>query len=420
MTIIISVADRAGVLLRPVEEAADQLATPTFVHSVARPSELGPEHEADILVMGTRELTASGLKRVARWHAAHPFASIVAQLAEGAEADEELLLGHGVTSWFVGAPEADVVLLVLEQELAALSEVALVLDEDADTADAPQPALSIAICSATGGCGKTFLSSNVAYHLGKAGLRVLLVDLDLQFGEVGAALQVRHPYSVYDGLYDAKGRALPADALDMHLHELVHHHPLGFDVLLAPRDPALSDFITASDVDRALEVAAFQYDVVVVDTPPAITDIVLTAIDRSDVVAVVTCLDVPSLRNLQSFLDILDRLEVEPDRVRLLLNKVESDIGIDVKQAQEAFDGRFLVDIPADKSASRSINNGSVVLETDPRTPIARAVVRAVEAIVPEEVLPRSAGSREADAGRSRRSLRDLVLSRRPARGGTP
>ena len=85
------------------------------------------------------------------------------------------------------------------------------------------------------------------------------------------------------------------------------------------------------------------YDVVIVDTPPSLNDVVLTALDRSALIAVVTILDVPSLRNLTSFLEIMSELEVDEDRLRLVLNKVEDDIGINVGQAQDAFGGRFVV-----------------------------------------------------------------------------
>ena len=118
-----------------------------------------------------------------------------------------------------------------------------------------------------------------------------------------------------------------------------------------------------------------------------------------------TTLDVPSLRNLTALLDILRQLEVDDHRVRLLLNKVETDIGLDVKQAQEAFGGRFVATLPANKGASRSINTGTVVLRSEPRSPLARALVTAIEAVVPADVLPPRASTRAARPGRRRRAL---------------
>lgn len=392
-TVVIAVVDRTGALVDPVRSVAADLDRAPTVVEVDRPAEFSPEDlAADVLVVGAKELTGAGLKRVQTWHAVHPHASVIAQLGEGAPT-AAVLRAHGVTAWFRG----DVTTARLEPLLSqALDELAddegvevdaVPFDELVDAA--PREALLLTVASATGGCGKTFLATNTAAHLASAGRRVLLVDFDLQFGEVAAALQIRHGYSVYDGLYDNTGRALPEEALAEHLEELVFRSPLGFDVLAAPRDPALADYITADDAARVLDTTSTAYDVVIVDTPPSLNDVVLTAIDRSALIAVVTILDVPSLRNLTSFLEIMSELDVGEDRLRLVLNKVEDDIGIDVGQAQDAFGGRFVAEVPASKAASRSINTGTVVLKSEPRTPLARAMVRTIEALVPDTVLPR-------------------------------
>ncbi|MDP3713084.1 MAG: AAA family ATPase [Mycobacteriales bacterium] len=390
--VTVAVVDRTGALLGPVRLVADGLDPAPHVLDVDKPAEFSPaDLGADVLVVGSKELTGAGLKRIQSWHEVHPHASVIAQLGDGAPT-AAVLRAHGVTAWFRGDASAARLQPLLSQ---ALDELVEAVDDSAavpfeELVEAvPREAMLLTVASATGGCGKTFLATNTAAHLASAGRRVLLVDFDLQFGEVAAALQIRHGYSVYDGLYDASGRALPEEALAEHFDELVFHSPLGFDVLAAPRDPALADYITADDAARVLDTTIEMYDVVIVDTPPSLNDVVLTALDRSALIAVVTILDVPSLRNLTSFLEIMSELEVDEDRLRLVLNKVEDDIGINVGQAQDAFGGRFVAEVPASKAASRSINTGTVVLRSEPRTPLARAMVRTIEALLPDTVLPR-------------------------------
>ena len=418
-TVTVAVVDRAGALLAPVRSVAASLAPPPDVVDVAH-GDLD-DATADVLVVGAKELSGAGLKRVQAWHARYPHASVIAQLGEAAPT-AAVLRAHGVTAWFRGEATPERLEPLLSQAMDELTDAEVdaepvPFEELVDAG--PKEALVLTVASATGGCGKTFLATNTAAHLASAGLRVLLVDFDLQFGEVAAALQIRHGYSVYDGLYDGAGRALPSEALLEHLDELVFRAPLGFDVLAAPRDPALADFVTADDAAHVLESVATVYDVVIVDTPPQLSDVVLTAIDRSAVVAVVTILDVPSLRNLTSFLEIMAELQVEDDRLRLVLNKVEDDIGIDVSQAQDAFGGRFVAEVPASKAASRSINTGTVVLKSEPRSPLARAVVRTVEALVPDTVLPRGvdAAAHADDTAGAKKPSR-FARSRRSS-GGT-
>ena len=247
----------------------------------------------------------------------------------------------------------------------------------------------ITVASATGGCGKTFFATNLAALLGRRpAARTLLVDMDLQFGEVAAALHLRPQYSVYDGLYGANGKPLPEGTFEEHLGELVVRHPLGFDVLTAPRDPALADYVGAADADHVIGAVKGHYDVVIVDTPPSMNEVVLVALERSDVVAVLATLDVPSLKNLKVFLETLHRLKIEDKALRLILNKVDSDVGITVKQAQDAFGGRFVGAIPHSKVVSRAMNVGSVVLEVEPKGKVAKELTVAATHVVPAELLP--------------------------------
>jgi MinD-like ATPase involved in chromosome partitioning or flagellar assembly len=280
--------------------------------------------------------------------------------------------------------------LPLPDDVAAAEGIDADDDSDPNAVGAePEPGrqgLVVTVCSATGGCGKTFLATNLAGLVARTGRSVLLVDLDLQFGEVAAALRIRHPYSVYDGLYDGHGDNLPPTELGEHLHELVARHALGFDVLTAPRNPALSDYVGASDADHVLSVVVERYDVVIVDTPPSLNEVVLTALDRSDVVPVLATLDVPSLKNLSVFLDTLRRLKVPDDTLRLVLNKVDADVGISTHDAQKAFDNRFIAELALDRAVSRSINCGTVVVDTAPRAKVSKQIVTALPALLPAEL----------------------------------
>lgn len=275
-------------------------------------------------------------------------------------------------------------------------------------------AVVLTVASATGGCGKTFFSTNLAALTGRTGKRVLLVDLDLQFGEVAAALQLRSQYSIYDGLYGAKGAPLPEDALAEHLDELIVRHDLGFDVLTAPRDPSLADHVGARDVERVIEAVIPRYDVVVIDTPPSLNEVVLTALDHSDLVVVMATLDVPSLKNLRVFLDTVTRLKIDDSRLRLVLNKVDSDVGLDVKQVQETFNDRFVGLISQSRAIMRAMNMGTVVIESEPRHAVSRELLKAVGDVLPEDL---AAQVRAATPGGERGGLLSRLLSKKGDQG---
>ena len=417
----LAVVDRTGALEDRFLDAANALPDTPDLFLVATPTDLTDGTlDCDVLLLGPKELSTAGLKRLAEFRDMSPSTVVLAVLGDGA-APKAAVVAAGADVVFALTPSLAVLTAALLQVAEAgtpAPEPPAISTPAEPVEGGPAPVLTIA--SPTGGCGKTFFSTNLTAHLVAAGRHALLIDLDLQFGEVAAALQVKHPHSIYDGFYDAVGRPLAAGALAKHFDELVFHHPLGFDLLTAPRDPALADYITAEDIERLLLLVVDRYDVVIVDTPPSLNDVTLTVIDRSDVIGVLTTLDVPSLRNLTALLDILGQLDVDEDRIRLVLNKVESDIGLSVKQAQDAFAGRFIATIPAGKGASRSINTGTVVLRSEPRSPLAKALITAIEAVVPADVLPRGSSGHAPREPRGQRLSRLFrTQPRRTAPGGT-
>lgn len=382
---------------------------------VVRPGDLDDyDVDVDVLIVGHKELTATGLRRVARWRRTHPASVAIAHL-NGNVIERASLTGSGIAHTVRGPltagklraalSRADLVLWDLfdaadgrtdaehdETGAPSVDEPVEELVDDVNDTDADDvgevedanvaQARLITIASATGGCGKTFFATSVAGILASRGLHVLLVDLDLQFGEVAAALQIQHPYSIYDGLYRTSGERIPAASFAEHLPDLVHHHPLGFDVLTAPRDPVLADYVGARDASIVLDTVLPRYDLVIVDTPPSLNDVVIAALDRSDMVHVLATPDVPSLRNLTSFTDVLRRLGLHDDRLRLVLNKADSDVGVTVAQANEAFDGRFRTVLPADRAVSRAVNLGTTVVANEPRAKVSKALQPAVATMV--------------------------------------
>ena len=372
--------------------------------------------DVDVLLIGEQELTLAGIRRMTRWCRLHPVGAVVAHVGD-VEPHFGDLRAAGVQHVVRGRPTPAKMRNVLRRVDLTLADLVVAagritpepFDQDVDLEEDIEDALDVypaepyepvrvsepteptgplakllTVASATGGCGKTFFATNAASIFTAAGARVLLVDLDLQFGEVAAALQVQHAYSLYDGLYGTSGERLPASAMREHLDDLVHHHPLGFDVLTAPRDPVLADFVGARDAMTMLDAVLPRYDVVIADTPPSLNDVVIAALDRSDLVAVLATLDVPSLRNLTSFLDVLRRLDMDDQRVRLVLNKAERDVGVTVEQANDAFGGRFEGVLPVDRAVSRSVNLGTTVAVHEPRAKVSRALVPSVTSFLNE------------------------------------
>jgi pilus assembly protein CpaE len=248
------------------------------------------------------------------------------------------------------------------------------------------PGKVFTVASATGGCGKTFMATNLAYFLRAHSPddRVCLLDLDLQFGEVSSALRMRPRYTIFD-LLERERSGTGADDLEEHIEDYLSPHEAGFHVLAAPKDPIEADRIRPPDVVRIIEALRRRFEYVIVDTPGQLADVVTVTLDLSELLIVMTTLDLPSVRNMSVFLSTLERLKIPTEAVRLVLNKAETDVGIDIAQVEKLFPQGFMAVLPYAKEVSRSINLGVPVMASAPAAEVSRRMDKAmVQLLRPE------------------------------------
>ena len=165
----------------------------------------------------------------------------------------------------------------------------------------------IAVLGPKGGTGKTLVSTNLAVALAQRDANVVLVDLDLQFGDIGLALGLSPERTMYDLM--KAGAPFDHEKLDRHLIQ----HSSGVKVLIAPTRP---DQASAVSVDFLRDIYASlrtMCDAVIVDTPPGFTPEVIATIDVSSDICMVGMLDSLSLKNTKLGLETLDLMGYETD-----------------------------------------------------------------------------------------------------------
>ncbi len=237
------------------------------------------------------------------------------------------------------------------------------------------------VCSATGGSGKTFFSTNIAVALAKlTGRKVALLDLDLQFGEVLTSMRLKPAHTIMDAI------AIEADdELSTYLPQMLTPHDDGVWVLPAPLDPVEADHVQPQDVVRLVEVLQQHFDYVVVDTPTGLGEHALAALDRSAHLFVLAALDLSSIRNLRLFLQTLDRLRIPTDGVSVVLNKDERGVGLDAGDVEALFPGGFRARIPYSREVPRSMNTGQALVTVTPTSLVSRRIVDALAGLLPPD-----------------------------------
>ncbi|MDP8931935.1 MAG: P-loop NTPase [Actinomycetota bacterium] len=240
---------------------------------------------------------------------------------------------------------------------------------------APESRL-VTVFSTKGGCGKSFVASNLAVLLAHpTGEEVALVDLDLQSGDLAIMLQVLPAWTIYDAS-ESQDR-LDAEALSGYLTP----HQSGVRLLAAPTDPSLADAITPQAVHRILGILRQGFRYVVVDGPGLFTDQVLTALDESDVCVLVTSMDVPSIKNLKLALQTLEKLGLPRDRLRLLLNRADSNVGLRVSEVIKAIGTDIDVFVPSSRDVPLSINHGVPLALEKRKSPVVQPLAKLADSL---------------------------------------
>jgi pilus assembly protein CpaE len=255
-----------------------------------------------------------------------------------------------------------------------------------------QGALSplIAILGPKGGTGKTLTACNLAVALAARHARPVVVDLDLQFGDVGLALGIRPTRTIYD--LAVSGGTLDGEKVDSYLVE----HESGARVLMAPIRPDQAAAVNISFLRRVFEILRSSYDFVIVDTPPAFTPEVIASIDASSDLCVVGMLDALSLKDTKIGLETLSQMGYELDAIRLVLNRADTSVGIAQHEVEHLLGKAPDVLVPSDRAIPRAITDGQTVVETAPRSGAARAFVGLAEYYLAESKAARAAAEAPA------------------------
>ncbi len=231
----------------------------------------------------------------------------------------------------------------------------------------------IVILGPKGGTGKTLTTCNLAVALAGREARTVVVDLDLQFGDVGLALGLKPSKTIYD--LAIAGGTVDIDKVDGYLIE----HSSGARVLLAPIRPDQAAAVSVAFLRKVLELLRSRYDFVIVDTPPAFTPEVIAAIDSASDLCVVGMLDALSLKDTKIGLETLMQMGYRLDEIRLVLNRADTSVGIGQNDVQHLLGKVPDVLVPSDRAIPRAITDGRAIVETEPKSGPARAFVGLAE-----------------------------------------
>ncbi|HJS24780.1 MAG TPA: AAA family ATPase [Pyrinomonadaceae bacterium] len=229
----------------------------------------------------------------------------------------------------------------------------------------------VAVFSSKGGCGTSFIATNLAAATAS---KTVLVDLNLQAGDLPLFLGMEAKYSIAD-MVEKRQR------LDETLiKSLVTPHSTHLSLLAAPREADHADEIEPQHVFEVLQKLREHYDYVVLDPQHTFDSITLAALDQSDEIVLVLTLDIPAIRSTQRALEIFDRLGYPRKKVKIIVNRWSKQIDLDLRQVEKFLGEPVVGFVPSDyQTAVGSINLGTPLVQAEPTSKIALEIRRIAQ-----------------------------------------
>jgi pilus assembly protein CpaE len=257
----------------------------------------------------------------------------------------------------------------------------------------------IAVFASKGGCGTSFIATNFA---AAANSKTVLVDLNLQAGDLPLFLGVDPKYSIADTV---EKRSRLDDEL---INSLVTPHSQHLSLLAAPRSADSADEIEPQHIFEVLQKLREHFEYVVLDPQHTFDSITLAALDQSDEIVLVLTLDIPAIRSTQRALEIFDRLGYPRKKIRIVVNRWSKQIDIDLRQVEKFLGEPVVGFVPSDyQTAVNSINLGTPLVQSEPTSKIALEIRRIAQQI--------SMGVAPINNAKPRRAFWNSFLKKQPA-----
>lgn len=220
----------------------------------------------------------------------------------------------------------------------------------------------VAIYSSKGGVGCTFLATNLALYIQSRETPAVLVDCDLQFGDIPVFLNMHVRYTIYEFV------DMTTELEKEIIEDVLLLHPNGLKVLAAPDQPELADDITPKVMNKVLNNLCNRYAYVIVDMASDINDVALEIFDIADLIVMVVTPDIPSIKNMTYVMEVMHKLDVLREKFEIVLNMVGQKEDLTPKQVEDSLKMPLVSQLPYDVAGvKRSINRGEpLVLDNKP------------------------------------------------------
>jgi pilus assembly protein CpaE len=365
--------------------------------SGAEALQLAVELNPDIILMDINMPDMDGIATTERMATVAPAAAVVMMSVQGESDYLRRSMLAGAREFLVKPFSSDELTTSIRQvytrerdkqsRLAPLAVAAADGGGPANGRTSGEPGMVIAVFSPKGGVGKTTVAVNLAVAaVSELGKKVVVVDGSFQFGDVGVLLNLNPKNkSIADLIPEVE--AGEVESIDT----FVINHSAGIRVLLAPPSPEMAELITPSGVKKVIEALRRDHDLVIVDCTSYFNDTTLAILDSADMILTMLSLEITSIKNMRLFLEVTDQLGYEKGKVRLVLNRADSALGIKITDVEHSIGRKVDDTIVSDgRSVVYALNRGVPFFLSNREAQVSQDILRLARAVVGEraQVVP--------------------------------
>jgi pilus assembly protein CpaE len=245
-----------------------------------------------------------------------------------------------------------------------------------------------ALIQAKGGSGTTFIATNLAYALSKQDKRVVVLDLNLYFGDAAMFLGNRNAVS---SVVDLARQTHRMDATLLEASMIKFNNNL--HVLPAPESPENINEVTPAAMEKIIDLARSQYDYVILDVPSMLSPVTIKALDQADSIYLALQLNLPFIRAAKLMVAVFRTLGYPNGKINLIVNRYEKSGDVALSDVENATGLKVHRTIPnSHKAVNSSINQGVPMIDLMPADPVAQALASWADSLAPTTA-PRPARS---------------------------
>ena len=214
--------------------------------------------------------------------------------------------------------------------------------------------------SSKGGVGKSVLAVNSAIILSKeAHKKTLLLDLDLQFGDISMLINQYNKKTILDLVEDGQLENYE------NIKPYVYSYNDNLDMIFAPRKPESAEYIGKDSIEKLIESLKKHYELIIIDTGINFNDTTLYALDASETILFVSTMEIVALKNTKLGFGVMQSLGYDKNKVKLIINKYNQSYGISKNEIETIFKDNILAMLPQeDKTVCMSVNKGEPFCDT--------------------------------------------------------